>query len=129
VLGADTEVVLEDLILGKPADRAAALAMLRSLSGRSHLVYSAVALVHDKEEVRLSVSRVEFSPLTKAQLERYCDSGEPYGKAGGYAIQGLGALFVTRLEGSFSGVMGLPLFETGALLREAGVLPGHVTAP
>lgn len=129
VLAADTEVVLDDRVLGKPADRTAALAMLQALSGRVHLVYSAVALVHEMEDRRLSLSRVEFSPLARAQLERYCDSGEPYGKAGGYAIQGLAALFVARLEGSFSGVMGLPLFETGALLEAAGIPLGRVTAP
>jgi septum formation protein len=123
VLGADTEVVLDDRILGKPADRGAALAMLLSLSGRSHLVCSAVALVHRGEDVRLSISRVEFRPITPAECARYVDSGEPYGKSGGYGIQGLGALFVTRLEGSFSGVVGLPLSETGALLEAAGIAP------
>ncbi|HEY7840629.1 MAG TPA: Maf family protein [Gammaproteobacteria bacterium] len=123
VLGADTEVVLDDRILGKPADRDAALAMLRSLSGRSHLVYSAVALEHRSEDVRLSVTRVEFRAVTPEECLRYVDSGEPFGKSGGYGIQGLGALFVTRLEGSFSGVVGLPLLETGALLEAAGIAP------
>lgn len=123
VLAADTEVVLGDQILGKPADRAAAVAMLLSLSGCSHLVYSAVALAHRSEDVRLSISRVEFRPIAPAECTRYVDSGEPYGKSGGYGIQGLGALFVTRLEGSFSGVVGLPLLETGALLDAAGVTP------
>jgi len=129
VLGADTEVVLDDRVLGKPADRDAALRMLLSLSGRAHHVCSAVALVHAVEEVRISVSRVEFRPLTAEECARYSDTGEPFGKAGAYAIQGLGALFVARLEGSFSGVVGLPLFETGALLESAGVRPGRVTAP
>ena len=129
VLGADTEVVIDDRLLGKPADRAAALGMLRSLSGRSHLVYSAVALVHETEDVRLSVSRVEFRPLTAAECGRYCDSGEPFGKAGGYAIQEFGAAFVARLEGSFSGVVGLPLFETAALLETTGIPFGPAAAP
>jgi septum formation protein len=96
--------------------------MLRSLSGRDHLVYSAVALVHQTEQVRLSISRVEFRPLTSGECARYVDSGEPFGKAGGYGIQGSAALFVTRLEGSFSGVVGLPLQETGALLEAAGIV-------
>lgn len=129
VLAADTEVVLDDRVLGKPADRDAALGMLRSLSGHVHQVYSAVALVHAVEEVRVSVSRVEFRSLTPDECARYCDTGEPFGKAGAYAIQGLGALFVAHLEGSFSGVVGLPLFETGLLLESAGVRPGRVTAP
>ena len=128
VLAADTEVVLEDRLLGKPADRNAALAMLRALSASAHQVYSAVALVHAAEEVRVSVSRVEFRAISAEECERYCDSGEPFGKAGGYAIQGLGALFVSRLEGSFSGVVGLPLLETGARLESAGIRPGRVTA-
>lgn len=121
VLAADTEVVLDGRILGKPADRAAAIAMLQALSGRKHLVYSAVALADQREDVRLSVSRVEFRPITPDECARYADTGEPYGKSGGYGIQGSGALFVARLEGSFSGVVGLPLFETGALLEAAGI--------
>jgi septum formation protein len=128
VLGADTEVVLDDRLLGQPADRAAALTMLESLSGREHLVFSAVALVQDTEDVRVSVSRVRFKPLTPEERARYCDSGEPYGKAGGYAIQGRAAIFIARLEGSFSGVMGLPLFETGELLENAGIVSGGVPA-
>lgn len=123
VLAADTVVVLDDEILGKAADRAEAVAMLKRLSGRSHRVYSAVALLPADRGVRteLSISRVCFRPLSDAEVARYCDTGEPFGKAGGYAIQGLAATFIERLEGSFSGVMGLPLFETAKLLRTAGI--------
>jgi septum formation protein len=122
VLGADTEVVLDDEVLGKPADRAAGLAMLERLSGRSHRVLSAVALVAgNRERVRVNESTVTFRATTPAERERYWASGEPADKAGGYAVQGLGAAFIERIEGSYSGVMGLPLFETAELLREFGV--------
>lgn len=122
VLGADTSVVLGQQIFGKPRDRADALAMLAALADRTHEVYSAVALVHaGGVHSSLSISRVRFAPLTDADCAAYWDSGEPRDKAGGYAIQGLGALFVRELAGSHSGVMGLPLFETGALLRAAGI--------
>lgn len=122
VLGADTDVVVDDELLGKPRDRAHALQMLERLSGRRHAVYSAVALiVGGRCERRLCVTEVEFAVLTPAQREAYWASGEPQGKAGGYAIQGLGAAFVKCIEGSYSGVMGLPLFETCALLRDAGI--------
>jgi len=122
VLGADTEVVVDDAVLGKPQGREQGLAMLRRLSGRSHRVLSAVALVEGaRERVALSVSEVTFRRLTEPELCAYWDSGEPADKAGAYAIQGLGAVFVARLAGSFSGVMGLPLFETARLLRDFGV--------
>jgi septum formation protein len=122
VLGADTEVVLDDDMLGKPRDRASALAMLQRLSGRSHRVLTAVALVAgERHELMLSDSEVEFRALSDAECERYWASGEPRDKAGGYAIQGLGAVFVRALRGSYSGVMGLPLFETATLLAAAGV--------
>lgn len=131
VLGADTAVVIDDTVLGKPVDRAHALAVLGQLSGRSHRVLSAVAVVgednlgQDKvlvcERVRCSESRVWFRELSVRECEAYWDSGEPADKAGGYAIQGLAALFIERLEGSYSGVMGLPLFETGELLRQYGL--------
>jgi septum formation protein len=122
VLGADTAVVLDGELLGKPRDRLSALSMLTRLSGRSHRVLSAVALVDGRgSEVRLSDSEVQFRTLTDAECARYWDSGEPRDKAGGYAIQGLGAVFVTRLLGSYSGVMGLPLCETAALLDAAGI--------
>jgi len=122
VLGADTAVVLGDEMLGKPADRAAALAMLARLEGRSHRVLTAVALVGKHgETLRLARSTVTFRRIDADEIERYWDSGEPVDKAGGYGIQGLAAVFVEKLEGSYSGVMGLPLFETAALLDAAGV--------
>lgn len=119
VLGADTAVVIDGTILGKPRDRDNGLAMLARLSGRSHHVYTGVALVDAAGEAHtlLSVSAVTFRPISAAEAAAYWDSGEPLDKAGGYAVQGLGAIFIERLEGSYSGVMGLPLFETAALLR------------
>ena len=123
VLGADTSVVSDGEILGKPRDRADGIAMLHRLSGATHHVYTGVALVDDaREATRLSVSAVSFRPLSGEECERYWLSGEPMDKAGGYAIQGKGAMFISRLEGSYSGVMGLPLFETAELLREFGIL-------
>lgn len=122
VLGADTAVVVDGDMLGKPQNREQAYAMWARLSGRTHQVLSAVALMHARgSEVRLNESTVAFRALTLAEQERYWASGEPHDKAGGYAIQGLGAVFVTMLQGSYSGVMGLPLFETAAMLDAAGV--------
>ncbi|HEX4024518.1 MAG TPA: Maf family protein [Steroidobacteraceae bacterium] len=124
VLGADTAVVVDDEVLGKPAGREAALQMLSRLSGRTHVVLSAVALaLASGTGVRSALSRseVRFRPLSRTECAAYWDSGEPRGKAGGYAIQGFGAVFIEALQGSYSGVMGLPLFETAALLAEAGV--------
>ncbi|MGD2075552.1 MAG: Maf family protein [Gammaproteobacteria bacterium] len=121
VMGADTEVVCGGRPLGKPADLQHARDMLRRLSGRHHQVLSAVALVGDYEAVRLSESSVWLRPLSDAEIDAYWQSGEPGDKAGGYAIQGLGAVFVQRLEGSYSGVMGLPLYETAQLLKEFGI--------
>ena len=122
VLAADTAVVLEDVIFGKPRDRAEALATLARLSGRRHQVLSAVALWQPTGiSTALSVSHVSFGPVSRSQAEAYWETGEPRDKAGAYGIQGQGALFVQHLEGSYSGVMGLPLYETAALLREAGV--------
>lgn len=122
VLGADTDVVLDGEILGKPSGRAAALAMLAKLSGRSHEVFSAVAVVSGpRAETALSVTRVTFGRISPAQAAVYWDSGEPVDKAGAYAIQGLGARFVKHIEGSYSGVMGLPLYETCELLHRFGV--------
>ena len=118
MLAADTEVVLDGNILGKPKDRAGAITMLQSLSGRTHEVYSAVALVHKTERALVNVSRVCFKPLGRQECETYCDTGEPFDKSGGYAIQGRAAAFIARLEGSYSGVMGLPLYETSELLKE-----------
>jgi septum formation protein len=121
VLGADTAVVVDGRIMGKPRDRNEGIDMLLALSGRSHQVLSAVALAAGREAVRVSESRVTFRRLTQAQCAAYWDTGEPRDKAGGYAIQGRGAVFVSRLEGSYSGVMGLPVYETAELLRESGI--------
>lgn len=121
VLGADTVVVADARVMGKPRDREQALDMLRALSGRTHQVISAVALVGARHAVRLNTSRVTFRTLSDDECVAYWETGEPADKAGAYAIQGIAALFVEHLEGSYSGVMGLPLFETGALLREFGV--------
>jgi septum formation protein len=125
VLGADTLVVVDGEPLGKPGSRAQGLEMLARLSGRTHEVYSAVALVNPDTEVRLNRNKVTFRPLSCLEREAYWDSGEPRDKAGAYGIQGLAAVFIQRLEGSYSGVMGLPLFETAELLANAGlpVLP------
>ncbi|QIT56324.1 septum formation inhibitor Maf [Aquisalimonas sp. 2447] len=120
-LGADTVVVQDGTVLGKPRDRDDALAMLRALSGSEHRVLTGVALVDDRESTRLSVNRVQFRELSDYELQRYWESGEPEGKAGSYAIQGLGGVFAEHLEGSYSGVMGLPLFETTDLLDEFGI--------
>lgn len=118
VLGADTEVVLDDDVFGKPRDAADAASMLRRLSGNEHRVVSTVWLVEAAGERRaVSVSTVRFAALTDADIAAYIDAGECFGKAGAYAIQGRAAAFVERLSGSYTGVMGLPLFETSRLLR------------
>ncbi|MBI4006671.1 MAG: septum formation inhibitor Maf [Gammaproteobacteria bacterium] len=123
VFGADTAVVLDDKILGKAQSNEDATQMLKSLSGRMHHVYSAVSLVTQSEEkTKLNISRVCFRPLTESDIENYCKTGEPLGKAGAYAIQGKAAAFIERLDGSYSGVMGLPLFETTELLKSAGIV-------
>ena len=122
VLAADTAVVCGDDILGKPADAADAGRMLGRLSAGTHEVLTAVAVSSSQgESVAVSRSRVSFRAIDRGEAERYWHSGEPADKAGGYAIQGLGALFVSDLQGSYSGVMGLPLFETGQLLTEHGL--------
>lgn len=121
VLAADTAVVAGDRVLGKPRDRADAAAMMGLLSGRTHRVLSGVALAGAREGWALSVSQVTFRAVGPREAEAYWASGEPRDKAGGYAIQGLGALFVTHLAGSYSGVMGLPLFETVRLLEAEGI--------
>ncbi|MEY4762588.1 MAG: hypothetical protein RLZZ200_2444 [Pseudomonadota bacterium] len=123
VLGSDTEVVLDGRVFGKPGDAAEGEAMLLSLAGRVHQVLSAVALVLPDGRVfeALSESHVRMRPVSRDEARAYWNSGEPRGKAGGYAIQGYAAVFISGLEGSFSGVMGLPLFETAALLTEAGL--------
>jgi septum formation protein len=125
VLAADTAVVLDAMILGKPQHRREALAMLNSLSARTHRVCTGVALVGRQSDSRLSVSQVSFRQISPQDAAAYWASGEPRDKAGGYAIQGLGAVFVKQLHGSYSGVMGLPLYETAELLQAAGIrLPG-----
>jgi len=122
VLGADTAVVVDGLILGKPRDEADGLAMLRRLSGGRHQVLTAIALVEPGREMsRLSVSHVKFRTMSEAEMRAYWRTGEPADKAGGYGIQGYAAAFIEQLDGSFSGVMGLPLFETAELLSEFGI--------
>ena len=131
VLGADTAVVLDGRILGKPADRDDALATLSALSGRSHQVLTAVALIsRERLESRVVTSQVTFRALSQAEIEAYWASGEPQDKAGCYGIQGLAAVFVSQLQGSYSAVVGLPLCETAALLAEFAIpcwqsLPDH----
>jgi septum formation protein len=122
VLAADTVVVHRGAILQKPASREAGLEMLARLSGESHQVMSGVALVSAAGcETVVSCSEVTFRDISAAEREAYWNSGEPLDKAGGYAIQGVAALFVAHLQGSYSGVVGLPLFETAQLLQQAGV--------
>lgn len=129
VLGADTAVVLDGRILGKPRDRADALATLQALSGRSHQVLTAVALVsRERQASQVVTSQVTFRPLTQAEIEAYWASGEPQDKAGSYGIQGLAAVFVSQLQGSYSAVVGLPLCETAALLAEFAI-PCWQTVP
>ena len=125
VLGGDTEVVLEDEVFGKPRDAADAAAMLRRLSGRTHRVISAVALVSAGREAQaVSTTEVTFDALDPGAIERYVASGEPMGRAGGYAIQGFAEVFTARLSGSHSAVMGLPLRETAGLLQAFGIAVG-----
>ncbi len=122
VLAADTAVVLDGTVYGKPVDRADALRMLGKLSGRAHQVLTAVAFATGQTvALRVSASTVRFRDLTLPEREAYWETGEPRDKAGAYAIQGLGAVFVESLSGSYSGVMGLPLAETAELLRTAGI--------
>jgi septum formation protein len=126
VLGADTEVVLDDEVFGKPVDAADAARMLARLSGRCHRVLSAVCLLGvGRAALQLQVSDVRFDVLDAARIGAYVATGEPLGKAGGYAIQGHAATFIAHLSGSYSGVMGLPLFETAQLLREHGAATGQ----
>jgi len=124
ILGADTAVVLDNTILGKPRGSREGVEMLRRLSGRWHQVISAVHLNLGMGTTGLeavSISRVHFRRLEEHEILAYWKTGEPLDKAGGYAVQGRGAIFVKSLEGSFSGVMGLPLYETAELLKEAGI--------
>lgn len=132
VLGADTSVILDDRVLGKPVDVSQAAAMLRRLSGREHRVLSAVCVLYDGHVLEaLSDTRVQFAQLDNILIERYLATEESYDKAGAYGIQGFGAVLVKSLTGSYSGVVGLPLSETAALLAEAEIpfwrlpLPGE----
>ena len=123
VLAADTTVAIDKQILGKPTDREEAAQMLRMLAGRSHRVLTAVAVAfEDKFQMAVNESTVTFEPLDESRIRAYVESGEPFDKAGGYGIQGRAAAFVVRLEGSYSGVMGLPLRETAQLLRKFGIV-------
>ncbi|ALO45448.1 Maf family protein [Pseudohongiella spirulinae] len=122
VLGADTIVVCDGQLLGKPADADQAAAMLSQLSAHTHRVLTAVCVCNDEKlQIRLSDTEVTFRALSAHDTDCYIRSGEPFGKAGAYAVQGLGAAFVTGISGSYSGVVGLPLFETAQLLKEFDV--------
>lgn len=121
VVGADTVVVIDEHILGKPVSRADAIEMLGLLSGRTHQVLTGVAVVSQQDSVCVNVSTVRFRVLDKSEIEAYWQTGEPADKAGAYAIQGFAAAFIEHLSGSYSGVMGLPLYESAILLRQHGV--------
>ncbi|MCP3851262.1 MAG: septum formation inhibitor Maf [Gammaproteobacteria bacterium] len=122
VLGSDTAVVLKGDILGKPKDKTHSIDMLLSLSNQTHQVFTAVALTNEhKTEQVLSITEVTFSTLSKTMCETYWQTGEAADKAGSYGIQGLGGLFVNKINGSYSGVMGLPIYETGLLLKKFGI--------
>ncbi len=126
VIGADTAVVLGDEVFGKPADREEGLAMLAMLSGRTHRVMTGVAVGSDGEfQTALSVTEVQFREISPDEALAYWQSGEPCDKAGAYAIQGRGGVFVSAISGSYSGVVGLPVFETACLLRDAGLDVAH----
>ena len=122
ILGADTTVVVGDQVLAKPQDIAEAREMLRLLSDRDHTVLSAVTMKSSNaEKTIVNGTQVCFKAINDDEIEAYCQTGEPYDKAGGYGIQGLAAVFIRQIHGSYSGVMGLPLFETGELLSEFGL--------
>lgn len=122
ILSADTTVTIDGEVLGKPVDRDDAVRMLKRLSGQSHQVLTAIAVTADRELKHiLSTSFVTFAQLNDDEIKRYVDSGEPMDKAGGYAVQGIAAKFISKLSGSYSGVMGLPLYETATLLRQCGL--------
>ena len=124
VLGSDTSVILSDKILGKPENRDDGIAMLSALSGNTHRVLTSVSLVGSDEYHALSESQVTFRHLDQGEIEAYWKTGEPADKAGAYAVQGQAAVFISRINGSFSGIMGLPLFETAQLLAQAGIKIG-----
>ncbi|HTN64570.1 MAG TPA: nucleoside triphosphate pyrophosphatase [Burkholderiaceae bacterium] len=122
ILAADTTVAIDGRILGKPSGPLEAMAMLQSLSGRTHQVLTSICVCHEQEIWQLTqTSDVAFCHLSDETIRAYCTSAEPYDKAGGYGIQGLAAVFIQEIAGSYSGIMGLPLFETAQLLQQAGV--------
>jgi septum formation protein len=121
VLAADTAVVIGTKIIGKPQGRDDAFAMLMRLSGKTHQVYSAISLRGNEHNQAVCITDVTFKQLTEREIMTYWQSGEPLDKAGGYAIQGMGSIFVESIKGSFSGVVGLPLFETAQLLSKQGI--------
>ncbi|MCH6582852.1 MAG: septum formation inhibitor Maf [Proteobacteria bacterium] len=122
VLGADTSVVLDGAVLGKPHDRQEGEAMLRSLCGRTHTVLTAVTVLHDgAQQSAIDASQVTFRRLDAAEIAHYWETGEPADKAGAYALQGRAAAFVSRIEGSYSGVVGLPLYSVAAMLAKVGI--------
>lgn len=122
LIGADTTVVFNGIILGKPKNADDAVRMLKMLSGTTHEVLSAIAITNGSRMLHdVSITRVRFRDITDGEIKNYIASGEPMGKAGSYAIQGAGAVFVERIEGSYSGVMGLPIYETAVLLSRFGI--------
>ncbi|WP_353154730.1 Maf family protein [Herminiimonas fonticola] len=122
ILAADTTVVLDGRILGKPANEAEAIEMMQALSGRTHQVLTHIAVLHGEQTYQTTQrSDVTFAKLSDETIRAYCATAEPYDKAGGYGIQGQAAFFIQNIAGSYSGIMGLPLFETGKLLEQAGL--------
>lgn len=121
ILAADTSVILGKKIMGKPQNEADGLEMLRQISGKTHHVFTAIALIGKKQQTALSVTEVEFKTLSEKEILAYWQSGEPLDKAGSYAIQSKGSVFISKINGSFSGVMGLPLFETAQLFAAEGI--------
>lgn len=127
LLAADTIVVLDNSVLGKPLDRADGVRMLRSLSGRDHLVYTGVSLDGEKgRESFYSCTSVRFYSLSESEIQDYLDTGEPFDKAGAYGIQGRGSLLVEEIKGDFFNVMGLPIAKTARLLKDFGVFPDKI---
>ncbi len=121
ILGSDTIVVIDNQILGKPTDFNDAIKMLTQLSGRNHKVLTAISVIHNEAWSSINETTVSFRDLNENEIEAYCFSDEPWDKAGGYAIQGKAAIFVKEIKGSYSGVMGLPIYETAQCLQKAGV--------
>ena len=125
ILGSDTSVVIDNQILGKPRDEQEAVAMLTRLSGRSHIVYTGVAISHNRDIKSVCcATKVYFAAMTASQINNYVATGEPMDKAGAYGIQGIGGRYIKKIEGSYTSVVGLPLYETSVLLTGCGVLSG-----